>query len=262
MLNHRIVEIEPTTNCTRNCTFCRPSLLKEDRERPPYLSLENHSSFIRQLREHKYAEWVVYCGHGEPLMHPAIESFIAEAKEQLPQAKVALATNGDLITKRFLDSTPLDSICWDCYADDATSKFVPMAVKESSFAPERFAVIDCTKRGADYWLSRAGTIFDSPLAMQRQKLPCGSPKVKLFYSARGKFCLCCNDGARRMTKLCTLNEWLADAKYVQAQIDLAAGRRSSYRQCMACEYFGEPSVWPANGLSGLYPTIDKTRFWT
>lgn len=260
-MSHFVVEIELTTACTRNCPFCRPTLLPEDRDFPAYLTEKLHSKLIGELASVGWDKWIVYCGHGEPTMHPKILGFLLEARRRLPNAKLALATNGDNLTAEFLRSAPLDCICWDCYDNDATAARMGDVVRESGFPPEKFAVIDFVNWRKLEWLSRAGTGFKSDRAGETRHKPCLAPQRKIFFSARGRFSLCCNDGHRRVTWDCTLPELLKDAKYIQAQTDLAQGNREPYAPCVECEYAGAPPEWPDNGLVYFYPSLDKTRFW-
>jgi len=242
-------------------------MLKEDLENPAWLTAERHTALIDDLVECDYDRWIVYCGHGEPTAHKGLVGFIAEAKARLPHVKVALATNGDYLTIDYLDRLhQVDSICWDCYEYDDTSRRVGWMVKGSTFPADRFAVIDCASFDDDVWLSRAGSGFKSYKAKAAQNESCCSPTRKIFLSARGRFCFCCNDSHRRMSWDCTLPELLANPEYFKARDAVLCGDRSGLPQCLECEYVGAPKsagdiTWPDNGLSAFYPTIDKTRFW-
>ena len=259
---NEVVEIELTTACTRNCWFCRPHLTEEDLNRPVLLSRERHHSLMLDLAELKYNRWIVYCGTGEPTMHPDLVYFVNEAREMVPEASICLTTNGDLLTVELLKSLlTLDSICWDCYEDDETSIRVPHVVKESGYPPELFAVIDAVNFHPCEWNSRAGSGWISPLAANAIDKPCGQPTRKIFMSARGKFSLCCNDAKRRMTWDCSLPELLANPEYTQARDDVLKGNRKPYEPCRQCEFVGVPPSWPREGLVYFLTPIDKTRFW-
>ena len=260
---HFVIEIEATTDCNRQCSFCRPCMLRKDVEHPAYLAEADLAGLLADLAACGYTGWISYCGHGEPLLHPRVSELLKATKAALPGCKVLVTTNGDFLTAAWLrENGPyLDNICWDCYADDRTSIEVPLAVRASGFPADKVAVIDCTVRPGSYWLSRAGTGWKSERAPAMRKAPCLNPRGKIFYSARGCFCLCCNDGQRRMSRQCGLQAWLSDAEYVRACEDLTKGFREPYPQCLECEYRGAPKRWPDRGLTGMFPTIDKTRFW-
>ena len=262
-----IIEVEMTTTCSRNCFFCRPCMLPEDLNSPAWMTAERHTAMVDDLVECDYDRWVVYCGHGEPTMHKGLVGFIAEVKERVPKAKVALATNGDFLTTEYLNRLrQVDSICWDCYENDDTARRMGQVVKDSTYPVERFAVIDCTQVPDDWWLSRAGTGWKSDKAAAARNESCCSPTRKLFLTARGRLCLCCNDSHRRLSWDCTIPELITNPDYVKARDDVYRGFRNAYPQCLECEYVGAPKgprdiTWPDNGLSAFYPTIDKTRFW-
>jgi len=262
MIANSIVEVELTTACTRKCWFCRTTLLPEDRDAPAYLTAERHAALMDALAAVAYDKWIVYCGHGEPTLHPKLVEFVAEAKAKVPNAKLAMSTNGDPLTPAMLRSLmAVDSIVWDVYENDDTSRRIGCIVRESGYPPERFAVIDATAFPVTAWLSRAGTGFKSDRAKAAGAKVCGAPTRKIFLTARGRFALCCNDGHRRLSWDCSLPELLKDPAYNRIKGDLLIGNREPYAPCRDCEYVGTPPAWPENGLSAFYPAINKTRFW-
>lgn len=97
---HITVDIELTNRCNAACSFC-------PRERTPHQGLMSHETFCRALEravEHRDMveqmfpdSWstVVFCGMGEPLLHPMVCEYVGRATDA--GLEVHLSTNGSLL---------------------------------------------------------------------------------------------------------------------------------------------------------------------
>lgn len=259
-----IVEIESTTSCTRNCWFCRSTLNEEDLHRPVFLPKERHDGLIRELADLDYSSWVVYCGIGEPTMHPDLLDFLRLTRALLPNASIAMATNGDLLTVEMMNDFAglIDSLCWDVYENDDTSRRVGGIVKASRYDPERFVVIDATEFRKHRWITRSSGAWKSPKMAAARHQVCGAMTAKMVFTSRGIFCACCNDGLRQVTWDCSLPELLEHPGRIKMRDDLLDGKRDAYPSCRQCEYVGTPPPWRKDiGLFDFLPAITQTRFW-
>lgn len=87
-----------TSNCNLRCRYCRPSAadrvasstLMSDRQRLELVKWMYESFGLQQVR----------LTGGEPLLHPAVESLIADLRDAAPGLSVAMTTNACLLSRR------------------------------------------------------------------------------------------------------------------------------------------------------------------
>ena len=91
------VQIDITKHCNLKCKGCDHFAPVAEEE---YLSPDEFGKDMRRLSEvfHCKAEWIVLMG-GEPLLHPQIAEFLRPARENFPDAKIQIFTNGMLLKK-------------------------------------------------------------------------------------------------------------------------------------------------------------------
>ena len=97
-------EIEPTNACTAKCTFCPRSKMKRE---IGYINPKKLSEFLDRLNDYRKRMWLnkkagslcfpclVFCGFGEPLLHPKIVDIISDSNSK--GFETQLVTNGSLI---------------------------------------------------------------------------------------------------------------------------------------------------------------------
>jgi len=108
-----IANIEITTRCNLNCRYCARSWLRKEDSNMP---LER---FVRILDMLPHAYRVTLVGLGEPLLHPEVSSFVAEASAR--GRRVALVTNAMHLDERLasqLLKAGLASIAFSIDTDD------------------------------------------------------------------------------------------------------------------------------------------------
>lgn len=97
-----LVEIEPFSYCNRRCWFCPNS--KIDRHSQNFfMKPEIYSSILNSLAQIDYDETISYSRYNEPLADRKILDFLKEARDVLPKATLRINTNGDYITRDYLD---------------------------------------------------------------------------------------------------------------------------------------------------------------
>jgi putative metalloenzyme radical SAM/SPASM domain maturase len=107
----RKLVVEPTTQCNLQCAMCLkqgPGNLMPEGELSPAL-WEALAPALPHL------EALVFSGIGEPLLHPGLEGFIAQARQAMPSTGwVGLQSNGYLLDEaraRSLAEAGLDRVC-------------------------------------------------------------------------------------------------------------------------------------------------------
>jgi len=98
------LQINPTNNCNRNCTFC--SFSNRDKE----LEL-SHRKIINIMKKAKKCgcESLTITGGGEPLMHKKINEIISDIHDM--GIEMGLVTNGDMFRKLNTDAMNLLTWC-------------------------------------------------------------------------------------------------------------------------------------------------------
>lgn len=97
----KMVALETTTECTRNCAYCPPhSVMAVPKLR---MSREIFDRVINSLAARKFAGDIFFSLYGDSLCDDRLESLLAGARAAVPSARLVVFTNGDLLTAdRFL----------------------------------------------------------------------------------------------------------------------------------------------------------------
>ena len=97
-----LVEISDSGTCNRSCSFCPRSdenwIKKFDSKE--FIKPQLHESIVSQLKDLEYNGIVVYSGFNEPLLNKNIYKNISQTRNYLPNAKIELITNGDVLNKK------------------------------------------------------------------------------------------------------------------------------------------------------------------
>jgi MoaA/NifB/PqqE/SkfB family radical SAM enzyme len=94
-----VVEISDSGTCNRACVFCPRSDPEwiEKFENKEFIKKELHDKICKELSQYDYSGIVVYSGFNEPLINKACFENIARTRKYLPNAKIELITNGDVL---------------------------------------------------------------------------------------------------------------------------------------------------------------------
>lgn len=97
-----MIEIEVFTYCNRVCWFC-PN--KDGSRLGPnqYMDEDLYLSILNQLSAINYSGMVTYSRYNEPLSDRIILKRIAQARQALPTAQLHTNTNGDYLTRHYLE---------------------------------------------------------------------------------------------------------------------------------------------------------------
>jgi hypothetical protein len=90
------LSVEPSLACALRCPSCSRADLVRERTGSLFLSLAIWRRVVASLSDEGYAVDLIFlCGHGEPLAHPDIESFVAIARAAFPTTPIVINTNGN-----------------------------------------------------------------------------------------------------------------------------------------------------------------------
>jgi len=111
------IEIEIFSFCNRQCWFCPNSFI--DRHSTNNFMDENlYLKILSELQEIDYSNIITYSRYNEPLSDKIFLTRLKQARKACPNAELHTNSNGDYITKEYLDelvNAGLNSIAIQCY---------------------------------------------------------------------------------------------------------------------------------------------------
>lgn len=101
----RFVEIETFTFCNRKCWFCPNSGMpsRQDRAGNRYMDETLYLRILGDLRSIEYDGQIQFGRYNEPLADRIILTRIRQAREHCPKAFLYTHTNGDYLTREYLE---------------------------------------------------------------------------------------------------------------------------------------------------------------
>ena len=93
-----LVEVSDSGTCNRKCSFC-PRSDPDYKDIKNFITKELHTKLCEELSEVNYKGILMYSGFNEPLLNKKISENIFQARTLLPEAKIELITNGDVLNK-------------------------------------------------------------------------------------------------------------------------------------------------------------------
>ena len=211
-----MVEIEVFSYCNRVCWFC-PNAKHDRRSKNHYMDREVYLSILRQLRSCNYDRKISYSRYNEPLADRIILERISEAREYLPDANLHLNTNGDYLTKEYLEDlygAGLRSINIQAYLNNnekyqhekvrtriirkAESLNIPYKIvrdQQDTWLEISMSYKDMTIRMYGRNFDRNGTDRGGTVEVENQHIrhsPCRSPFYHMYIDYNGAVMPCCN----------------------------------------------------------------------
>jgi len=246
-----VVEISESGTCNRVCSFCPRS----DPDYPDikeFISPKLLEKLMRELGDENYDGIVLFSGFVEPLLDKKIYEHIKTVAKQVPNARVEMVTNGDVLNKsrllRLIDSG-LTTILISVYdsAEDA-ERFEKMCtdaglndgqfvIRHRYLPPEQdFGITLSNRGGAMSKAEFAIHSLDEPL-----KSPCYYPSYTFFMDYNGDVLLCSHDWNKskivgNMNNQAFMDIWCGD-DFMEARKLLNCGDRSK-APCQLCDVKG------------------------
>jgi len=247
-----LVEISDSGTCNRTCSFCPRSDLnyKDVKE---FISEDLHKSICKQLAEYQYSGILVYSGFNEPMLNKKIYHNISVARSYLPNSKIELVTNGDVLSKERLlklFQSGLSTILISVYdGKDDEIKFnnlcKSIGLKEKQFLirnrylpPEQDFGITMSNRGG--MMENAQQSIKS-LSVSSDK-PCYYPSYTFFIDYNGDVLMCSHDWGKKnilgnLKNESFINIWTSQLSKI-SRISLIKGNRN-FSPCDVCDVHGD-----------------------
>ena len=247
-----LVEISDSGTCNRLCSFC-PRSDPDYKDIKEFISEELHHKICSQLSELKYEGIVVYSGFNEPLLNKNIYKNVAQARKFLPNAKIEIITNGDVLNVERLKklfSSGLSTILISVYdGPEDVTKFQKMCeeaaleknqyvIRHRYLPPEKDFGITISNRGGQ--LEKAEHVI-APLK-EPLRAKCNYPSYTFFLDYNGDVLMCSHDWGKKnilgnLKKQNFIDIWTSE-KSNKARKKLFNSKRD-FSPCNVCDAKGD-----------------------
>ncbi|NQU61380.1 MAG: SPASM domain-containing protein [Rhodospirillales bacterium] len=246
-----VVEISESGTCNRTCAFC-PRSDPDFPDIKEFIKFELLEKLATQLADCGFDGLIIFSGFVEPLLDKKIFEKLALTKKILPNARIEVITNGDVLTtsvlRRLFESGistllisiydgPEDADKFQKMCEDEGLEDHQFVIRRRYLPPEQDYGITMSNRGGmmtNTEYVRPG--LDEPLAET-----CYYPSYMFFMDYQGDVLLCSHDWGKKyvagnMNEKDFLDIWLSPA-FNTAREQLNQGNRS-LAPCRGCDVRG------------------------
>ena len=246
------IEISRSGMCNRKCSFC-PRSDPDYEHVNQFIKNSLYQKLCEELREINYSGLIIFSGFVEPLLDKNIYNLIKMTKSFLPQARVEIITNGDVLNiKRLkkLFESGLDRMQVSLYdGEEQHLRFIELGKKldlnndqyvlRARYLPkEKDFGITLTNRGG--MLNNAE--FKIPPRKEPLKKVCFYPSYKFFLDYNGDVLMCSHDWGKKNIIGNLNNQKFLDIslskKFKEARKFLSSANRS-LSPCNVCDVNGD-----------------------
>lgn len=202
-----LIEISDSGTCNRTCSFCpRSDVNYEDKKE--FISKKLHHKIFKELQSLNYKGLIMYSGFNEPLLNKECYANISSAREYLPDAKIELITNGDVLNLTRLQKLfkaglstllisvydgPEDMIKFRKLCEKAGLQKKQYVIRNRYLPPEKDFGITMSNRGG---LMENAEHSIKPLK-KSLKQPCTYPSYTFFIDYNGDVLMCSHDWGKK-----------------------------------------------------------------
>jgi radical SAM protein with 4Fe4S-binding SPASM domain len=196
------IDISLTELCNRTCSFCP----RADADEYPNQNLHASNTMIRriadELKQIDYKGGVVFCGYGEPLLHPDL---INLCRAFGPKTRLEIVTNGDRLTSELvqdLQAASVDYLVVSMYDGPHQIEHFKKIFAEAGVDDEFFILRDRWHSEEDEFglklTNRAGTVHVGDQPKVDKTKPCYYPHYSLAIDWNGDALLCVQDWNKKI----------------------------------------------------------------
>jgi len=246
-----LVEISDSGTCNRSCAFC-PRSDPNYKDIKEFITEKLHTKIFKELSELNYKGLVIYSGFNEPLLNKNAYKQIASARKYLPDAKIELITNGDVLNEKRLEKlfkSGLSTLLISVYdGPNDMLKFEKMCqsvgldkkqyvIRNRYLPPEKDYGITMSNRGG---LMKDADHKIAPLS-NPLKQKCNYPSYTFFIDYNGDALMCSHDWGKKkilgnLNKNSILDIWTSKQSMIARKL-LIKGKRS-FSPCDVCDVSG------------------------
>ena len=249
-----VVEISDSGVCNRKCSFCprsNPAWIEEF-DNLEFIKKDLHEKICKDLAAQDYKGIVVYSGFNEPLLNKNCYENIARTRAYLPDAKIELITNGDVLNlKRLIKlfNSGLSTILISVYDGPEDEEKFKKLVLEAGLNEKQYVIRNrYLPPEEDYGITmsnRAGLMSNAehkikPLVESLEE-PCYYPAYSFFIDYNGDVLMCSHDWGKKNIlgnlNLSSIYEIWTSANAKRSRENLYNAKRS-FSPCNVCDVKG------------------------
>ena len=236
------VSIETINRCNGTCPFCPCNIHDETR---PYKEMSDalFQTVIQKLKEINYDKTLMLLANNEIFLDKKIVSRLQYTKENLPNCKIKIFTNGKLLTPKLfqtlLENDYIDEFIINNY--NSTPKLTPPIKKiyDMYKKEEIHTKVTIQLRYANEILSNRANTSPNKKGKKKIKDYCALPYTDLNIGPDGTLLLCCCDATEK-TNLGNIKEkdilsLFNSPAYQKVRKKLREGR-DHYSFCQYCDF--------------------------
>ena len=246
------VEISESGTCNRTCGFC-PRSDPNFKDVKDFIKSDLHTKLINELKEQDYKGVVRYSGFVEPLLDKNIYNLILQTKSNLPNARVEMVTNGDVLNINRLNmlfKSGLDTILISVYDGPEDAKMFETMCIEARLNADQYVIRHrYFKEEKDFGLTisnRAGMMKNAKYKImplkKELKAKCFYPGYTFFMDYNGDVLMCPHDWGKKIIlgnlNHKTFKEIWTSKKAINLRKKLNEGNRK-FAPCNVCDVNGE-----------------------
>jgi len=202
-----LVEISDSGTCNRKCSFC-PRSDPSYKDIKEFITEKLHTKICKELSDLDYKGMLIYSGFNEPLLNKKIYKNILTARKFLPNAKIELITNGDVLNKSRLKKlfvSGLSTILISVYDGPEEAKKFQKMCDEINLFKEQYVIrhryLPPEKNFGITISNRGGLLENAEFPIKSLENPlkqkCNYPSYTFFLDYNGDVLMCSHDWGKK-----------------------------------------------------------------
>jgi MoaA/NifB/PqqE/SkfB family radical SAM enzyme len=246
-----VFEISESGTCNRSCSFCPRSDPSYPNDKK-FISKQFIAKIAKELQEVKYEGIILFSGFVEPLLDKNIFKHVKVLRENVPNSRIEIVTNGDpldlgRLIKLFENG--LSTILISVYDGIKEADYFRALCEKANLTEEQFVIRHrYLPEDQDFGITlnnRAGMMknakFAIPPTTKAILKPCYYPHYTFFVDYLGDVLLCPHDWGKQrvvgnLLNMSFMEIWMGDA-FKFARKNLADGNRN-FLPCSVCDVNG------------------------
>ena len=247
-----VVEISDSGTCNRKCSFC-PRSDPDYKDIKEFISEKLHNKIFTELNSYGYSGMIIYSGYVEPLLNKNIYRNVAFARKSLPNSKIEIITNGDVLNVKRLKKlfeAGLSTLLISVYDGPEDMIKFQKLVDEAKLLPSQYVIRNRYMPPEDDFgltiSNRSGmlknAIHKRPATIEPLKAVCTYPAYTFFIDYNGDVQMCSHDWGKKyilgnVSKQSIIDIW-CNKKFDLARKNLLSGNRK-FSPCYKCDVSGK-----------------------
>jgi len=202
-----VIEISESGTCNRVCSFCPRSDPSYPDEKK-FISKKLIEKLTIELQQLDYSGLILFSGFVEPLLDKKIYSHIKFIKERLPDCRIELVTNGDVLNidrLKLLFDSGLSTLLISVYDGPNEADAFQKMCLDANLMPEQYVIrhrylpkennFGITLNNRSGMMSNAE--FAIPSVLEPLNEPCYYPHYTFFIDYQGDALICPHDWGKK-----------------------------------------------------------------